>query len=108
MRYASIIPQLGPGLRRGGGMLRASHLPRCFPAKAGTQSGLPPSRENKEAVATSPPRQDHHPGKTTTHARQTTPAEAGAQLGDGADLPRSSITDLHQLGPSLRRGGGNR
>jgi len=48
MRHASIVPQLGPGLRRGGGILRASHLPRCFPAKAGTQSGLPPSRENRK------------------------------------------------------------
>ncbi|MEG8027218.1 lysophospholipid acyltransferase family protein [Sphingomonas aerolata] len=45
-----------------------SSLRLCFPAKAGTQAGLPPSRENKGArIALTPP-------------SNTTPAKAGAQL----------------------------
>ena len=38
----------------------------------------------------------------------TTPAEAGAQLGDGADGGCASLLRLGQLGPGLRRGGGER
>ena len=43
----------------------------CSPAKAGVQTGLPPSRENKEGAE----------GLVLA----TTPAEAGVQLGDVAD-----------------------
>jgi hypothetical protein len=48
------------------GVKRASKKEDCFPAKAGIQTGLPPSRENKGRGG----RSDHY----------TTPAEAGAQL----------------------------
>ena len=34
----------------------------CFPAKAGTQTGLPPSRENKEGKATSRLKRPHPGG----------------------------------------------
>ena len=37
--------------------------------------------------------------------RYTTPAEAGAQLGDGDNIAVRVITITFQLGPGLRRGG---
>jgi len=42
----SNVPQLDPGLRRGGTVRQVAYLP-CSPAKAGAQSGSPPSRGNK-------------------------------------------------------------
>ena len=56
--------------------------------------GSPPPQE-------SPPRRE---GSPPPH-RNTTPAEAGAQLGDGAELRCAPSLQPFQLGPGLRRGG---
>ncbi len=41
-----------------------------------------------------------------TPTPNTTPAKAGAQLGDVADDGLRTVTAASQLGPGLRRGGG--
>ena len=57
----------------------------CFPAKAGIQTGLPPSRENQAGEGRRQP--------------NTTPAKAGAQLGDGANCAQSFVTAAFPTGP---------
>ncbi len=126
-RQVGTIPQLGPGLRRGGclvgwlpggvvawrggclagvgvfalegrlrrkGRLRrggdvtgevTSLLLPCSPAKAGAHSGSPPSRGNR--------------GKVRPLQCCTTPAEAGARLGDGAGVTHCSVTSAFPIGP---------
>ena len=55
---------------------------QCFPAKAGTQSGLPPSQENKEwSAAVRRLRHRLREWRAGTYPnRSTTPAKAEAQL----------------------------
>ena len=57
----------------------------CSPAKAGAQTGSPPSRG--------------HTGNATTPIRATTPAKAGAQLGDRCNEARSAVTATFPPGP---------
>jgi hypothetical protein len=66
----------------------------CSPAKAGAQSGSPPSRGNMVWF-----------GILALSGRATTPAEAGAQLRDGDEERRAPLPRPSQLGPGLRRGG---
>jgi len=63
--------------------------PPCSPAKAGAQSGSPPSRGNSSrCVARTPPRPP-----------TITPAKAGAQLGDGGNAGHRVVTAPFPPGP---------
>jgi len=46
--------------------------------------------------------------RRSKHFLAATPAKAGAQLGDVADVRCAPLRQLSQLGPGLRRGGGPR
>ncbi len=88
------LSQLGPGLRRGGvGVALGSVAPGVTSHRVAHHQrlGVPASAGTTGWVIAA----DGRPHTSTT------PAEAGAQLGDGATAsPR-----LSQLGPGLRRGG---
>ena len=60
-------------------------MPPCSPAKAGAQTGSPPSRGNMV--------------EARCPLSITTPAEAGAQLGDGDDDVYRFVTLAFPIGP---------